>query len=115
MNDYTKGLKWAVVHVIDRSTQDDRRSKVCVDALFRNPVSAEDNYMPHLPNREVKRYLLHIESLETFERFYNFVQDLNEEYGDYAIYHLCDGNFLVEDVNRFRTILDLWTDTKIGG
>ena len=110
MKDYTKFLKWAVVTMIDRSTQDDRKSKVNVEALFSSPVQAEDNYI--IRNPEIKRYILNIDDLERFEEFYNHVQDINEKYGDHAIFHINDG-FTVDELNRFRTILNLWTDTKI--
>ena len=110
MKDYTKFLKWAVVTMIDRSTQDDRKSKVNVEALFSSPVQAEDNYIIRSP--EVKRYILNVDELERFEEFYNHVQDINEKYGDHAIFHINDG-FSVDELNRFRTLLNLWTDTKI--
>ena len=110
MKDYTKFLKWAVVTMIDRSTQDDRRSKVRVEALFSSPVQAEDNYI--IRNPEIKRYILNIDDLERFEKFYNHVQDINEKFGDHAIFYINDG-FTVDELNRFRTILNLWTDTKI--
>ena len=110
MKDYTKFLKWAVVTMIDRSTQDDRKSKVNVEALFSSPVQAGDNYI--IRNPEVKRYILNIDELGRFEEFYNHVQDINEKYGDHAIFHINDG-FSVDELNRFRTLLNLWTDTKI--
>lgn len=109
MKDYTKFLKWAVVTMIDRSTQDDRKSKVNVEALFSSPVQAEDNYI--IRNPEVKRYILNVDELERFEEFYNHVQDINEKFGDHAIFHINDG-FTVDELNRFRTLLNLWTDTK---
>ena len=110
MKDYTKFMKWAVITMIDRSTQDDRRSKVNVEALFSSPVQAEDNYI--IRNPEIKRYILNVDDLERFEKFYNHIQDINEKYGDHAIFHINDG-FTVDELNRFRTILNLWTDTKI--
>ena len=110
MKDYTKFLKWAVVTMIDRSTQDDRKSKVNVEALFSSPVQAEDNYI--IINPEIKRYILNIDDLERFEEFYNHVQDISEKYGDRAIFHINEG-FTVDELNRFRTLLGLWTDTKI--
>ena len=112
MKDYTKFLKWAVVTMIDRSTQDDKKSKIQIAGLFENPIVAEDSFMPYLPNKEVKRYLLRVEDLERFEAFYNHVQDINEKFGDHAIFHI-NGSFTVDELNRFRTILNLWTDTKI--
>lgn len=110
MKDYTKFLKWAVITMIDRSAQDDGRSKVNVEALFSSPVQAEDNYI--IRNPEIKRYILNIDDLEKFEEFYNHVQDINEKFGDHAIFHINDG-FTVDELNRFRTLLNLWTDTKI--
>lgn len=113
MKDYAKFMKWAVFSMIDRSTQDDHKSKIQITGLFENPVVAEDSFIPNLPNKDLRRYLLHVDDLDRFEAFYNFIQDLNEEYEDHAIYHIKDGNFGVDDENRFRHILGIWTDTKI--
>lgn len=110
MKDYTKFMNWALVTMIDRKTQDDGKSKINVEALFSNSMQAEDNY--NVPNKEIKRYILHVEDLERFEEFYNHVQDINEKFGYHAIYHINDG-FTVDELNRFRQILGLWTDTKI--
>ena len=110
MKGYTKFMKWALVTMIDRKTQDDRKSKIKVEALFSNPMQAEDNY--NAPNKEIKRYILHIDDLERFEEFYNHVQDINEKFGDHAIFHIKEG-FTVDELNRFRNVLNLWTDTKI--
>lgn len=112
MKDYTKMMRWAVVNMIDRSTQDDRKSKIQIAGLFENPIVAEDSFLPHLPNQDVKRYLLRVDDLGRFEEFYNHVQDINEKYGDHAIFHINEG-FTVDELNRFRTLLGLWTDTKI--
>lgn len=113
MNDYTKCLGWAVFYMIDRSTQDGRRSKAVVSALFHSPIDAEDNYIPHLPNKEIPCYMLPVDEVERFEEFYNHVQDLNEDYGDYAIFFLNDGNkFSVDELNRFRPMLNIYVDTK---
>lgn len=112
MKDYTKMMKWAVITMIDRSTQDDKKSKIQISGLFENPIVAEDSFIPYLPNKEAKRYLLRVEDLERFEAFYNHVQDINEKYGDHAIFHINDG-FTVDELNRFRTLLNLWTDTEI--
>lgn len=111
MKDYTKMMKWAVVSMIDRNTQDDSRSKVNVEALFSSPAQAEENYI--IRNPEIKRYILNIENLERFEEFYNFIQDLNEKHGEKAIFHLADGDFTTDEENLFRQILNIWTDTKI--
>lgn len=110
MKDYTKMMNWAVVTMIDRKTQDDRKSKLSVEALFKSPAQAEENYI--IRNQEIKRYILSVDELERFEKFYNHVQDINEKYGDYAIFHINEG-FTVDELNRFRTILNLWTDTRI--
>ena len=110
MKDYTRFINWALFTMIDRKTQDDKKSKINVEALFSDPWQA-DNY--NAPNKEIKRYLLRLEDLEEFERFYNFVQDLNEKYGDYAIFHLKDGNFSTDHENKFREMLGIWTDTTI--
>lgn len=110
--DYAKTMNYAVVNMIDRSTQDDKKSKIRIAGLFPNPTVAEDSFLPYLPNQEIKRYLLRVEDLERFEAFYNHVQDINEKYGDHAIFHINDG-FTVDELNRFRTLLNLWTDTKI--
>lgn len=110
MKDYTKTLNWAVITMIDRKTQDDRKSKVNVEALFKSPAQAEENYI--IRNTEIKRYILHVDDLERFEEFYNHVQDINEKYGDHAIFHINDG-FTVDELNRFKTILNLWTNTKL--
>ena len=106
-------LKWAVVRFINRDMQDDRKDKIDVIGLFSNPIVAEDSFIPHLPNQDVKRYIVHIDDLERFEEFYNFVQDINEKYGDYAIFHINDGDFLVDELNKYRQLLGIWTDTKI--
>lgn len=111
--DYTKTMNYAVVSMIDRITQDDKKSKIRISGLFPNPTVAEDSFLPYLPNQEIKRYLLRVEDLERFEEFYNFIQDLNEKHGEKAIFHLADGNFSTDEGNRFRQILNIWTDTKI--
>lgn len=45
MNKYTKYLNWAVFAMIDRSTQDDKKSKI----LFSYPENAE-NFIKTLPD-----------------------------------------------------------------
>ena len=111
MKDYTKFMKWAVITIIDRNTQDDRKSKVNIEALFSSPTQAEDNYI--IRNPEIKRYILNVDDLERFEDFYNFIQDLNEKYGDKAIYHLDEKDFSVDEENKFRTILKIWCFTNL--
>lgn len=77
MKDYTKFMKWAVVYMIDRKTQDNRKSKVQVEALFSSAAQANDNYIIHNP--EHKRYIIHVDDLEEFETIYNQFQDLHPE------------------------------------
>lgn len=112
MKKYTENLQWAVVSIIDRRTQDDHRSKLQIAGLFPNPIVAEEFFLPNLPNQEIKRYLLHVDDLERFEDFYNHVQDINKKYGVHAIFHLNEG-FSVDELNRFRSILGLWTSTTL--
>ena len=104
-------MRIALVYMIDRATQDDNKSKLVVEALFSNQVQAEDNYK--IQNPEKKRYLLSVDDLESFERFYNDIQDLNEQYDDHAIYHLDEIALNVDLENKFRTILEIWTSTEI--
>lgn len=111
MEKYLNKLSWAVFAMIDRSTQDDRRSKISVAGLFAYPANAED-FIKTLPS-EHKWYILDLDRLERFEEFYNYIQDINKQYGDYAIFHINDGGFTVDELNCFRYILDIWTDTKI--
>lgn len=109
--DYLSKLNWAVFTMIDRSTQDDRRSKISVAGLFAYPANAED-FIKTLPS-EHEWHILDLDRLERFEEFCNYVQDINEKYGEYAIFHINDGGFTVDELNCFRYILDIWTDTKI--
>lgn len=102
-------MKWAVVYFIDRKTQDDRKSKLNVEALFSSPVQAENNY---ITRNDVKRYILHVDDLDRFEEFYNFLQDLKTKYGKKAIYHLDEQFFTVEEENKFRQLLNAWTDLE---
>lgn len=106
MKNYTEFMKWAVVYFIDRSTQDDKRSKLIVEALFSSPVQAEDNY---IIRNEAKRYILHVDWLERFEEFYNHLQDLKYSHGASAIYHISD-SFSVDEQNRFRSLLNAWVN-----
>lgn len=109
--DYLSKLNWAVFTMIDRTTQDDHKSKVYVSGVFGFPSNAED-FVKTLP-ADHKWYILDFDRLERFEEFYNFVQDINKEYGEHAIFHINDGGFLVDELNCFRSILNIWTDTKI--
>lgn len=107
MKSYIKSMKWAVIYMIDRTTQDDRKSKISVEALFSSPVQAEENYI--LKNTECKRYIIHIDDLEEFETVYNMFQDLREKYGDYAIYHIEDLKLGCDKENKWREILKIFT------
>lgn len=107
MKDYTKFMEWAVVYFADRKTQDNEKSKLEVEALFSSPVQAEDNY---IIRNDVKRYILRVDDLERFEEFYNFLQDLKIKYGEKAIYHLDEKHFTVDEENKFRALLNAWTD-----
>ena len=110
MKDYTKFMQWALFTITDRKTQDDRKSKIRVEALFSSPWQRD--YFD-CPNKEYKHYMLPVDELGRFEQFYNFVQDINAEYGYYSISHLNDGDFTDYELQKFRHMLDLWTDTKI--
>ena len=95
-------LQWALVHMEGR--------KAKVEALFEH-YSQFAHYEPQNP--ETKYYRLWIGDLEAFESYYNAVQDLNEKYGDRAIYHLGEISPGCDLENRFREILGIWTDTKL--
>ena len=110
MKDYTSTLKWAVVSFIPRSTQDDHKDKINVAGLFAVPTVAEDHFIPYLPNQEHKRYIVHVDDLERFEEFYNFLNDLKERHGDYWIFHLDEKYFTVDEQNKFRTMLNAWNN-----
>lgn len=64
-------LKWAVIHFIPKHTQDDQRAKAHIIGLFNNPITPEDYFIPNLPNKEVKRYIIHVDDIERLEAFYN--------------------------------------------
>ena len=104
---YVENLKWAVIYMIDRSTQDYHRSKAQVEALFRYPMQAEENYRP--ANKEFRRYIVNLDNLEEFENVYNGFQDLREKYGDRAIYHLGDLHLGCDLENKYRQILGVYT------
>lgn len=98
-NKYLRNIKWAVFTIIDRATQDDRKSKVKVSGAFSCPSNAEE-FIKTLPTGH-KWYILDFDRLERFEEFYNYVQNINEQYGDYAIFHINDGGFLGGTGNSF--------------
>ena len=111
MKNYISGLNWALVYVVDRSTQDDHKSKLKVEALFQSPAQAEDNYI--IRNPEHKRYLLHVDDLEKAEEVYNRLQDLREEYGEYAIFRLEQLGLNCDEESKWRTIFEVYTSIDI--
>lgn len=104
-------LKWAVIAIIDRKTQDDNRSKVSVEALFQNPEQAEDCYIPCNAD-VVRRYIVHVDKIEEFENVYNAFQDLREKYGKYAIFHIKDLGLGCDTERKYREILGIYTDIE---
>ena len=97
--------------MIDRKTQDDKRSKVSVEALFSSAVQAKDNYI--IRNPEHNRYILHIDDLEEFEQVYNQLQDLVENYGEYAIFHLKDLGWGCDKEKKWRETLGIYTSIEL--
>lgn len=60
--------KWAVAHKIDKETQDDRKTKVTVTALFSTPSNAEDFINNCLPDATKERFfIIDIDELEACE------------------------------------------------
>ena len=55
-NKYLNRLNWAVFTMIDRTTQDDKKSKITVSGLFSYPENAED-FIKALP-ADHKWYIL---------------------------------------------------------
>lgn len=107
MGDYTESLHWAVVYFIPRGSQDDKRDKLVVSGLFPYSFDARDNYLARLPNQEVKRYVVCADDLKEFERFYNFVNDLKEQYCESWVSKLDSGNFAPEQKKRFCEVLEI--------
>lgn len=57
--------KWAVAYKIDKETQDDRKTKVTVTALFSTPSNAEDFINNCLPASTRERFfIIDIDELE---------------------------------------------------
>lgn len=71
---------WAVAYKIDKSTQDDRKTKVNVTAVFSNPDNAEDFVNSCLPKKTKDRFfiiwLADLESCEDADR----IQKVSEFY-----------------------------------
>lgn len=60
--------KWAVAHKIDKETQDDRKTKITVIALFNAPINAEDFINNCLPEESKERFfIINIDELEACE------------------------------------------------
>ena len=60
--------KWAVAYKIDKETQDDRKTKVTVTALFSTPCNAEDFINNCLPASTRERFfIIRIDELESCE------------------------------------------------
>lgn len=56
---------WAVAHKIDKDTQDDRKTKIRVVAVFSNPGNAEDFINNCLPVETKERFfIIGIDELE---------------------------------------------------
>lgn len=65
MKDYTRFMKWAVAHKIDKETQDDRKTKIRVVAMFDTPCNAEDFINNCLPDGTKERFfIIDIDELE---------------------------------------------------
>ncbi len=59
---------WAVAYKIDKNTQDDRKTKVNVTAVFSNPDNAEDFINNCLPKETKDRFfIIDIDELESCE------------------------------------------------
>lgn len=59
---------WAVAYRIDKSTQDDRKTKVTVTAVFSDPDNAEDFINNCLPKETKDRFfIIDIDELESCE------------------------------------------------
>lgn len=59
---------WAVAYKIDKSTQDDRKTKVTVTAVFSDPDNAEDFINNCLPKETKDRFfIIDIDELESCE------------------------------------------------
>ena len=98
----------AVFYFIDRKTQDDNRSKAEISALFRYPQNAED-FIGTLPEETRERfYIDNLDGVETAERFYNHLQDIKEKYGDHWIFHVNDGAWTTDELNKYREEFHAW-------
>ena len=68
MKNTFNSCKWAVSYKIDKETQDDRKTKVTVVALFSTPCNAEDFINNCLPASTRERFfIIRIDELEACE------------------------------------------------
>lgn len=60
--------KWAVAYKVDKETQDDKKTKIRVTALFSTPSNAEDFINKCLPEETKERFLIiNIDELKACE------------------------------------------------
>jgi hypothetical protein len=105
----------ALFTIIDRRTQDDRRSKINISALFSTPVQAEDYIEKAAPNPETKWYILPLDELETFENFYNDMQHIKAKYGaERGIWHIDETEhyYTCDETNKYRHILGIYNSLE---
>ena len=66
MKNISNNCKWAVAYKTDKNTQDDRKTKIRVTALFDTPVNAEDFINNCLPKETKERFfIIDIDELES--------------------------------------------------
>ena len=66
MKNISNNCKWAVAYKIDKNTQDDRKTKIRVTALFDMPINAEDFINNCLPKETKNRFfIIDIDELES--------------------------------------------------
>ena len=58
--------KWAVAYKVDKNTQDDRKTKIRVVAMFSTPINAEEFINNCLPKDTKERFfIIDIDELES--------------------------------------------------
>ena len=66
MKNISNNCKWAAAYKIDKNTQDDRKTKIRVVAMFNTPVNAEDFINNCLPQETKQRFfIIDIDELES--------------------------------------------------
>ena len=66
MKNIFNDCKWAVAYKIDKNTQDDRKTKIRVVAMFSTPINAEDFINNCLPKDTKERFfIINIDELES--------------------------------------------------